>query len=70
MLPADVTDEAQVSHAFAQLEARFGRLDLLFNNAGVSSRKVSVDELSSTNGARWWTPTSPAASSVPAPPLR
>ena len=28
-----------------QLEARFCRLDLLNNNAGVSSRKVSVDEL-------------------------
>lgn len=46
VLPADVTDEAQVAHAFAQLEARFSRLDLLFNNAGVSSRKVPVDELS------------------------
>ncbi len=46
ILPTDVCDEAQVAQAFALAEARFGRLDLLFNNAGVSSRKVPVDELS------------------------
>jgi len=45
-LPADVTDEVQVGAAFARVRERFGRLDLLFNNAGVSAPPVPVDELS------------------------
>ena len=32
--PADVTDEAQVEALFAAVTARFGRLDVLVNNAG------------------------------------
>ncbi len=35
-LPCDVADETQVAAAFAQVKQRFGRLDLLFNNAGIS----------------------------------
>jgi NAD(P)-dependent dehydrogenase (short-subunit alcohol dehydrogenase family) len=35
-LPCDVGDENQVAAAFDQVKQRFGRLDLLFNNAGVS----------------------------------
>ncbi len=44
-LPADVADEAQVDAAFAALQQRFGRLDLLFNNAGISAIGVPIDEL-------------------------
>ncbi|MFT7772865.1 SDR family oxidoreductase [Roseateles sp.] len=44
-LPADVADEAQVQAAFATLYRRFGRLDLLFNNAGIGAPSVPVDEL-------------------------
>lgn len=44
-LAADVTDEAQVDAAFARLRQRFGRLDLLFNNAGMSAPPVPIDEL-------------------------
>ncbi|MBL8793032.1 MAG: SDR family oxidoreductase [Planctomycetia bacterium] len=33
-LPADMTDEAQVQDVFAKALARFGRLDVLVNNAG------------------------------------
>ncbi|NCT82357.1 MAG: SDR family oxidoreductase [Comamonadaceae bacterium] len=44
-LPADVTDEAQVDAAFATLRRHFGRLDLLFNNAGIAAPPVAVDEL-------------------------
>jgi NAD(P)-dependent dehydrogenase (short-subunit alcohol dehydrogenase family) len=44
-LPADVADEAQVAAAFAALRERFGRLDLLFNNAGISAPPVPIDEL-------------------------
>ena len=32
----DVTDPASVAHLFARTQERFGRLDLLFNNAGVA----------------------------------
>jgi NAD(P)-dependent dehydrogenase (short-subunit alcohol dehydrogenase family) len=45
VLPADVADEAQVDAAFAALRARFGRLDLLFNNAGTGAPAVPIDEL-------------------------
>ena len=44
-LPADVADEAQVDTAFATLRERFGRLDLLFNNAGISAPPVPIDAL-------------------------
>ncbi|WP_334002210.1 SDR family oxidoreductase [Burkholderia cepacia] len=44
VFPADVTDEASVDHAFAQIAQRFGRLDVLFNNAGRNAPAVSLDE--------------------------
>lgn len=44
-LPADVSDEAQVREVFRQTMERFGRLDLLVNNAGVFDGGP-VDELS------------------------
>ncbi|KAF7330901.1 hypothetical protein MVEN_02429600 [Mycena venus] len=37
VLAGDVTDEEFVKKLFSETVARFGRLDLLFNNAGVSS---------------------------------
>ncbi len=42
--PADVTDEASVEHAFAQIARQFGRLDVLFNNAGRNAPAVALDE--------------------------
>jgi NAD(P)-dependent dehydrogenase (short-subunit alcohol dehydrogenase family) len=44
--PADVSRADAVAGLFEQLEARFGRLDLLFNNAGMSARGLPIDELS------------------------
>ncbi len=35
-VPTDVADPASVANLFAQTKAKFGRLDLLFNNAGVA----------------------------------
>jgi len=35
-LQVDVTDERQVSDAFKQVRERYGRIDVLFNNAGIS----------------------------------
>jgi NAD(P)-dependent dehydrogenase (short-subunit alcohol dehydrogenase family) len=41
----DVRDLESVAALFAEVEARFGRLDLLFNNAGVSAPPVPLEEL-------------------------
>jgi NAD(P)-dependent dehydrogenase (short-subunit alcohol dehydrogenase family) len=43
--PTDVTDVSEVDALFAATEARFGRLDLLFNNAGVGAPAVPMDQL-------------------------
>lgn len=45
-MPCDVTDEAAVRSLFDAVQQRFGRLDLLFNNAGISPRATTPDELS------------------------
>ncbi|WP_458097061.1 SDR family oxidoreductase [Roseomonas sp. WA12] len=45
-ITADVGDRAQVEAAFAQVKERFGRLDVLFNNAGRGAPAVDFDELS------------------------
>ena len=44
--PTDVADAASVDALFAATAERFGRLDLLFNNAGVGAPAISLDELS------------------------
>lgn len=46
ILPADAGKEAEVDAAFERVRAEFGRLDLLFNNAGISAPAVPIDELS------------------------
>ncbi|MGH7033284.1 MAG: SDR family oxidoreductase [Stellaceae bacterium] len=45
VIPADVGDAAAVDALFAAVKERFGRLDLLFNNAGVSAPAVPIEEL-------------------------
>ena len=45
-VPADVTDPASVAALFARTRDRFGRLDVLFNNAGISGPGVPLEELS------------------------
>ena len=44
-ITADVGERDQVEAAFAQVKERFGRLDLLFNNAGRGAPAVDFDEL-------------------------
>ena len=43
--PSDVTDPASVDALFAAIGARFGRLDLLFNNAGTNVSGVTIETL-------------------------
>ena len=49
---ADVAREDEVVSMFAQLEARFGRLDALVNNAGILARQTRVDAMDATRIAR------------------
>lgn len=44
-VPTDVRDEASVAQLFATIEEVHGRLDLIFNNAGVNAPAVPIDEL-------------------------
>ena len=45
VVPTDVTEPASVEGLFAKVREEFGRLDLLFNNAGVSAPPVPLEEL-------------------------
>ncbi|QET05759.1 MULTISPECIES: SDR family oxidoreductase [Cupriavidus] len=41
----DVADEASVDQLFARIRETYGRLDLLFNNAGINAPGIPIDEL-------------------------
>ena len=45
-LQTDVTQEASVESLFAAVVAKFGRIDLLFNNAGTSAPETKLEDLS------------------------
>jgi NAD(P)-dependent dehydrogenase (short-subunit alcohol dehydrogenase family) len=44
--PADVGDPVAVKGVFAQIKDKFGRLDMLFNNAGMGTPAIPMEELS------------------------
>jgi NAD(P)-dependent dehydrogenase (short-subunit alcohol dehydrogenase family) len=46
VLPGDIADADAVAAAFARVVARFGRVDVLFNNAGVFPPAGLIDEIS------------------------
>src|SRR5271170_4035736 len=46
VVAADVSEEASVRHLFDETVARFGRIDLLFNNAGTASSPAAVADVS------------------------
>lgn len=45
VVPTDVTNPASVQNLFARTKEKFGRLDVLFNNAGMSVPSVPLDEV-------------------------
>ena len=44
-VPSDMTDPASIAALFATVKDQFGRLDLLFNNAGVGAPAVPLEDL-------------------------
>jgi NAD(P)-dependent dehydrogenase (short-subunit alcohol dehydrogenase family) len=45
VVPTDVTDPESIANLFARTQAQFGRLDLLFNNAGIGAPPVPLEDL-------------------------
>jgi len=45
VVPTDVTDQASIDALFSTVKAAYGRIDLLFNNAGTSTRNIPIDDL-------------------------
>ena len=44
-VPTDIRDPAQIDALFAAVKNIYGRIDLLFNNAGISTRGIPFEEL-------------------------
>jgi NAD(P)-dependent dehydrogenase (short-subunit alcohol dehydrogenase family) len=44
-VPTDVSDPQSVASLFAAIQEKYGRLDLLFNNAGTNTPAVPMEEL-------------------------
>ncbi len=53
VVPTDVGDSAAVEALFATIEATYGRIDFVFNNAGRGTGAIPIDELSDAD----WTAT-------------
>jgi NAD(P)-dependent dehydrogenase (short-subunit alcohol dehydrogenase family) len=51
-IPTNVVEESEVARLFASTVRRFGRLDLLFNNAGVGLPDVPTDEVAEADWRR------------------
>jgi NAD(P)-dependent dehydrogenase (short-subunit alcohol dehydrogenase family) len=45
VVPADISRPEDVDRLFSHIKEQFGRLDLLFNNAGIFARAVSLEDL-------------------------
>jgi NAD(P)-dependent dehydrogenase (short-subunit alcohol dehydrogenase family) len=44
-VPTDITDPASIKALFAKAKEKFGRLDVLFNNAGIGAPPVPLEDL-------------------------
>src|SRR6267378_1279952 len=45
IVPTDVTDPSSIKRLFAKTNEVFGRLDLLFNNAGIGAPPIPLEDL-------------------------
>src|SRR5205807_3992859 len=45
VVPTDVSDAGSIAALFALVKQTYGRLDLLFNNAGISTRGIPFEDL-------------------------
>jgi NAD(P)-dependent dehydrogenase (short-subunit alcohol dehydrogenase family) len=45
VVPTDISDPAAIAALFDAVKATFGRIDLLFNNAGISTRGIPFEDL-------------------------
>jgi NAD(P)-dependent dehydrogenase (short-subunit alcohol dehydrogenase family) len=46
VLPADISKEEQVDALFDKVKQEYKRLDVLFNNAGIFTPSVSIEDVS------------------------
>lgn len=54
VVPTDVTDAASVRALFADAVSSFGRVDVLFNNAGVFGPSAAIDEIDDRQWQDTW----------------
>jgi NAD(P)-dependent dehydrogenase (short-subunit alcohol dehydrogenase family) len=45
VVPTDVSDPESIDALFDAVKRTYGRIDLLFNNAGISTRNIPIDDL-------------------------
>ncbi len=45
VVPTDVSDPSEIAALFETVQNTYGRIDLLFNNAGISTRNIPIDDL-------------------------
>ena len=45
VLAADITKDAEVKQIFSEVKSKWGRLDVLFNNAGIGAPAVPMEDL-------------------------
>jgi NAD(P)-dependent dehydrogenase (short-subunit alcohol dehydrogenase family) len=45
VVPTDVSDPKSIDALFDAVKRSYGRIDLLFNNAGISTRNIPIDDL-------------------------
>jgi NAD(P)-dependent dehydrogenase (short-subunit alcohol dehydrogenase family) len=45
VVPTDIADPAQIARLFERVAETYGRIDLLFNNAGISTRGIPFEDL-------------------------
>jgi NAD(P)-dependent dehydrogenase (short-subunit alcohol dehydrogenase family) len=54
IVPTDITDAASVCALFAETVAKFGRIDALFNNAGVFGPASSIEDIDDEQWQQTW----------------